>query len=119
MDSKNYVVLTTHKGLYRVNPLAFGLACTPTIFKSVIKQIIATITYTQPYIDDIVITVASAEKHLENLYQCLSMMRAAGISLQQEKCHFFKDEILHLGHVLDRHGVGVNNKKNQRDPCNC
>lgn len=35
-ESRRYVVFTTHKGLYRVNRFAFGLACAPAIFQAVI-----------------------------------------------------------------------------------
>jgi hypothetical protein len=35
-ESRRYTVLITHKGLFCVNRLAFGLACSPEIFQSVI-----------------------------------------------------------------------------------
>ena len=40
-ESRRYVVYTTHKGLFRVNRLAFGLACAPAIFQAVIEQVLA------------------------------------------------------------------------------
>lgn len=109
--SKKYVFSITHKGLNRVNRLAFGLACSPAIFKSVIEQVVAAITHTQLYLYDIVVTRASAGENLENLPQCLSRMRTAEIRLRCKKCLLVTDEIVHLGHVLDRRGVRVKNNK--------
>ena len=62
-------------GLYCVNRLAFGVACAPAIFQSVIEQVLVAVPYTQPYLDDIVVTGATAEKHLDNLRLCLQRMR--------------------------------------------
>lgn len=110
-ESRRYVVITTHKGLYRVNRLAFGLACAPAIFQAVIEQILAGIPQTQPYLDDIFVTGATREEHLANLRCCLQRMRDAGVRLRREKCKFFEAEIEHLGHVVSGSGVAVNPEK--------
>ena len=110
-ESKRYTILTTHKGLFQVNRLAFGLACAPAIFQSVIEQVVATVPRTQPYLDDIVVTGTTTEEHLKNLRECLSRMRRAGVRLRREKCHFMQDEIEHLGHIVDHRGVRVNPDK--------
>lgn len=110
-ESKRYLVFTTHKGLYRVNRLAFGLSCAPTIFQSVIEQVLAAVPQTQPYLDDIVVTGATSEEHFENLRTCLQRMRASGIRLRRDKCRFFAKQIEHLGHVVDKHGLRFNPDK--------
>ena len=112
-ESRRYTVFTTHKGLFRVNRLAFGLACAPAIFQSVIEQVLAAILHTQPNLDDIVVTGANTEEHLDNLRKCLARMRAAGIRLRREKCRFFEEQIEHLGHIVDKTGVRVNPSKTE------
>ena len=112
-ESRRYTVFTTHKGLFRVNRLAFGLACAPAIFQSVIEQVLAAIPHTQPYLDDIVVTGATTEEHLDNLRKCLARIRAAGIRLRREKCRFFEEQIEHLGHIVDKSGVRVNPTKTE------
>ena len=89
-ESCRYLVFTTHKGLYRVIRLAFGLACAPAIFQSVIEQVLASIPHTQPYLDDIVVTGATPEEHFSNLRLCLNRMREVGIHLRREKCRFLE-----------------------------
>ena len=107
-ESRRYLVFTTHKRLYRVNRLAFGLACAPAIFQSIIEQVLVAVPHTQQYLDDIVVTGATAEKHKDNLRLCLQRIRDVGIRLRRDMCKFFAEEIEHLGHVVDKHGVRVN-----------
>ena len=110
-ESRSYLVFTTHKGLYRVNRLAFGLSCAPAIFQSVSEQLLVAVPHTQPYIDDIVVTGATAEEHINNLPLCLQRMRDVGIRLRRDKCKFFAEEIEHRRHVVDKQGVRVNPDK--------
>lgn len=91
--------------------LAFGLACAPAIFQSVIEQVLAGVPRTQLYLDDLVVTGATRDEHLANLRCCLQRMRQYGIRLRREKCKFFKPEIEHLGHVVNGSGVSVNSNK--------
>ena len=53
VESRRYVVFTTHKGLYQVNRLAVGLAAAPAIFQSIIKQIILPVPRAHFYLDDV------------------------------------------------------------------
>ena len=110
-ESRRYVVYTTHKGLFRVNRLAFGLACAPAIFQAVIEQVLSGVPRTQPYLDDIVVTGVTRDEHLANLRFCFQRMRDSGVRLRREKCKFFEPEIEHLGHVVNGSGVAVNPEK--------
>ena len=110
-ESRRYVVYTTHKGLFRVNRLAFGLACAPAIFQAVIEQVLSGVPRTQPYLDDIVVTGVTRDEHLANLRCCFQRMRDSGVRLRREKCKFFEPEIEHLGHVVNGSGVAVNPEK--------
>ena len=49
-ESRKYVVLATHKGLFRINRLAFDLSAAPAIFQSIIEQILRPIARAQPYL---------------------------------------------------------------------
>ena len=89
-ESRRYLVLTTHKGLFRVNRLAFGLACAPSIFQAVIEQVLLPVPQTQANLDDIVVTGSTLEEHLDHLRQVLLRMRNAGIRLRREKCKFYE-----------------------------
>ena len=47
-------------------------------------------------------------KRLEVVFQKLA---AAGLKLKPSKCHFFKEEIEYLGHVVSGEGISTNPKK--------
>ena len=66
-ESRGDLVYTTHKWLFRVNRLAFGLACAPTVFQFVIKQLLAPVQKTHSYLDNIVVSESTVDKHLDNL----------------------------------------------------
>ena len=65
--SRRYLIFTTHKGLYRENRLAFSFACASAIFQYVIEQMHVGVLQTLPYRDDIVVTGANADQHIDNL----------------------------------------------------
>ena len=44
-ESKQYVVINTHKGLFRYNRLPFGISSAPGIFQRVMKNLLRGKTY--------------------------------------------------------------------------
>ncbi|CAK1599017.1 unnamed protein product [Parnassius mnemosyne] len=56
-------------------------------------------------LDDILITGKSKVQHEQRLMAVLQRLDDAGLSVQMNKCEFFKDEISYLGHVIDKTGV--------------
>lgn len=104
-DSRRYVVFTTHKGLFQINRLAFGLAAAPAIFQSIMEQILLPMPRAQPYLDDILLSGSTDEEHLSSLRNCFEQLRKAGIKLKRDKCKFFQKAVEHLGHVIDASGV--------------
>ena len=55
-ESKEYLALNTHKGLYRLNRLAFGVASAPAIWQRSMDQLLQGIPDTHCILDDILIT---------------------------------------------------------------
>ena len=54
--SKSYVVINTHKGLYRFNRLPFGVSSAPAIFQRMIESILGELPHVSVYLDDILVT---------------------------------------------------------------
>ena len=65
-ESKKYLVLNTHRGLYRLNRLAFGIASAPAIWQRAMDQLLQGIPDTHCILDDILITGIDDEHHLAN-----------------------------------------------------
>ena len=65
------------------------------------------------YLDDIIITRATDQKHLSNLAAVLERLREKGFRLKKGKCHFLQTTVEYLGHVIDAKGLHTSPKKCQ------
>lgn len=70
-ESKKYVVINTHKGLFQYNRLPFGVSSAPRIFQMMMESLLGNIPGIVVYIDDILITGKTNEKHLAALEEVL------------------------------------------------
>jgi len=52
-ESKSYVVINTHKGLFRYNRLPFGVSSAPGVFQQVMEGLLSGIPGVVVYIDDL------------------------------------------------------------------
>ena len=66
-DSKKYVVINTHQGLFRYNQLPSGVASALGIFQQVMESLLSGIPGVVMYIDDILVTSKTEEEHLAAL----------------------------------------------------
>ena len=57
------------------------------------------------YLDDIVVFSKSFEEHLTCLEAVFQRLHQAGLKLTISKCHFFKQSIKYLGHIISAKGV--------------
>ena len=95
-ESKELVTINTHKGLYRVNRLPFGVASAPSMFQRIMESILHGLPGVSVYIDDILITGKSIEKHLENLEAVLTRLEETGLRLKRDKCAFLLPTVEYL-----------------------
>ena len=100
-ESKNYVVINTHKGLFRYTRLPYGIASAPGIFQRVIDTVLQGIPGVVAYLDDILITGPTQEEHLAALEEVLKRLSKAGLRANLKKCEFMKSSVTYLGHVID------------------
>ena len=66
-ETKQLLVINTHKGLYRYNILCFGPPPAPAIFQKLVDNLVAGIPGVAAHLDDIIVTGQTKEEHLENL----------------------------------------------------
>ena len=110
-DSRVYVTINTHLGLFRYTRLPFGIASAPAIFQRTMDTILQGLPHVQCYIDDIIITGSNAEEHLHNLEEVLKRLSHYGIRVKEEKCAFFRDKVEYLGHQISSEGLHTAPKK--------
>ena len=75
-ESKKYVVINTHKGLFQYSRLPFGISSAPGIFQRVMDSLLQGIEGVVVYLDDILITGSTVEAHLEEV---LSRLQRASL----------------------------------------
>ena len=63
------------------------------------------------YIDDILVTGATADEHDRNLDEVLRRLQEHGVGLKQEKCSFFNDSVKYLGHHISETGIHTTEEK--------
>ena len=104
-NSRQYLTINTHKGLYQYNRLVFGVASAPAIWQKAMDQILQGIPGVQCYLDDILITGETEDTHLANLRQVLQRLAQFGLRAKKEKCDFFKPSVEYCGHIIDENGL--------------
>ena len=67
--SKKLLVINTHKGLFRYTRLPFGVASAPGIFQLLMENVLQGIPKVVVYINDILVTGATDEEHIQTLLQ--------------------------------------------------
>lgn len=104
-ESKQYVTINTHKGLFQYNRLPFGVSSAPAIFQRTMDSLLQGIPHVAVYLDDILITGKTNDEHLKNLDEVLRRFDQAGLRLKCEKCVFQSPEVVYLGHKVDAKGL--------------
>lgn len=57
------------------------------------------------YIDDILISGATIEEHLQTLDIILQKLETVGLKLNKSKCFFLHPRVEYLGHIIDKDGL--------------
>ena len=118
-DSKEFLTITTHKGLFRYNHLPYGVYSAPGIFQRTMEGLLQGIPSTGVLLDNILITGPSVEEHLDNIEKVLKRLSEAGLRLKAGKCQFMKLVLECLGQRIDAEGfhpVGAKVKAIKEDP---
>ena len=104
-ESRKYVVINTHKGLFRYTRLPFGISSAPGIFQKAMESLLQGIAHVTVYIDDILITGETESDHLQSLEEVLKRLVKAGLRVKKHKCKFMAPSVAYLGHVIDAEGL--------------
>eukprot|EP00731_Ephydatia_muelleri_P017692 Em0010g790a len=104
-ESKKYVTITTHKGLYRYNRLPFGVASAPAIFQRTMENLLRDISNVVVYLDDILVSGSTEAEHLHTLDRVMSRLEEHGLHLKLSKCVFMAPSVEYLGHHISADGI--------------
>ena len=104
-ESRKYVVINTHRGLFRYNRMPFGVSSAPGVFQRVMENLLKDIPKVVVYLDDILITGETESEHLATLEEVLRRLAGAGLHLKREKCTFLAPSFAYLGFKIDSQGL--------------
>ncbi|KAF0708423.1 Reverse transcriptase domain-containing protein [Aphis craccivora] len=107
LDEESSKILTwsTHKGLFKVHRLPYGVAPASAIFQKLIEQLFQGHEGVANFLDDIIITGQNNKEHLKNLDKVFNILYESGLKVKLSKCEFFKSEIEYLGHIISAKGL--------------
>lgn len=103
--SQELTCINTHRGIFRYTRMVFGLSPAPSLFQRAMESVLAGVPGTLCLLDDVLVTGENTEQHLLRLNEVLKRLQDAGLTLQREKCEFFKDEVDYLGYVINKNGL--------------
>ena len=104
-DTRKLATIHTHKGLYRYNLLAFGIAPAPAIWQRAIERVLEGIPKTQCLLDDIIVAGVEEKEHLKLLEEVLERLSRYHLTISKGKCAFFQKEVTYCGYRADGEGL--------------
>ena len=111
-ESKQYVTINTHLGLYRYTRLPF-VAASPAIFQKTMDVVLNGLQGVGGILDDLIITGKTDQEHLQNLNSTLNRLQSMGIQLKKSKCVFLQPSVEYFAFVVDRQGIHPSPRKVQ------
>ena len=110
-ESRDITTFSAGDSLYRYKRLSFGINSAPEQYQHVVRQTIADCPGTTNIADDIVVHGKTNEEHDRNLITLLKRLQERNLTLNKDKCKIEMDQIVFMGLLLSKHGVGPTEEK--------
>ena len=105
-EYRKFTAINTPKGIYVFNVLPYGIASSPGIFNEFVQNhLIAGIENTCGFYDDIIIGTRTKAEHIIRVNEVLQSCLKFGVTLNEKKSLFCKNEIPFLGVILSADGI--------------
>jgi hypothetical protein len=103
----------TKYGLYEFTVMSFGLTNALAFFMNLMNSVFMNYLdkFVEVFIDDVLIYSQSEEEHVDHLKMLLQRLREHQLYAKLRKCEFWIDEVLFLGHIINKDGLDVDPKK--------
>ena len=113
LDRESALLTTfiTPFGRYCFHRLPFGITSAPEHFQRRMSDILNDLEGVVCMMDDVLVHGRTAEEHDQRLDKVLQRLQEAGLTLNEQKCHFSQSQVKFLGQVVDRDGIRPNPDK--------
>jgi hypothetical protein len=93
--------------------MSFGLTNAPAYFMYLMNSVFMDYLdkFVVVFIDDILVYFQNEQEHEEHLRKVLQRLRDCQLYAKLSKCGFWINEVLFLGHIINRDGLAVDPKK--------
>ena len=85
--------------------LPFGITSSPEFFQKQMSAILAGLGGVFCLMDDILVFGKDCVEHDKRLYMAMSQIQQAELTLNAEKCEFWKDKLTFLGHIISKQSI--------------
>lgn len=109
--TSKYLTFSTPWGRFCYLRLPFGISSAPEVFSEVINRTLEGIEKCECAMDDIFIHGVNKQELEATTKRVVDRLKAAGFTLNQEKCEFNKKSIKFLGHIFDENGCKTDEEK--------
>jgi hypothetical protein len=113
-ESRKYLRIICHKGIYEYLRMPFGIKNAPSHFQRMMdiefRRELAE-KWVIIYIDDIVIMSNTWEEHLHMIDRILKIVINMNMKISLKKCNFGFHQIKALGHVVSGIAIGIDQNK--------
>ena len=103
-ESRKYVTINTHLGLFRYTRLPYGISCAPQIFQGYMDKVLQGVDC-GCHTDDIIVTGKDDKEHMENLKNILQRLKHNGLKCNLDKCDFLETSLKWLSYQIDKDGL--------------
>lgn len=110
---RHKAAFVTRSGLYQFKVMPFGLTNSPATFQRLMDKVLTGLNWCKcvVYLDDIIVYGRTIQEHNDNLSLVLRQIENAKLKLKSTKCEFAAEEVVYLGHRINRHGIGTDTSK--------
>ena len=94
-------------GVFQQTKLGFGLCNGPASYARLVELVLQGIpsSIAIGFLDDGIVHSKDAKTHIKNLATTFKAYAKAGLKLNPAKCKLFQEEVLYLGHTLNKYGI--------------
>lgn len=103
------------RGLFHFKVMCFGLTSAPATQQRLMDQMFGPEFDGRVfiYLDDIIAVSKTFEEHLDLLLKILERLRSANLTINLQKCCFFRKKLKYLGYIVDGLGLRTDPEKIQ------
>lgn len=100
------------RGTFRFKRTAFGLTNAPATQQRLVDLLFREFDLKVfAYLDDIIIISEDFNSHVSLLLRVLDKLRQANLTVNLDKCRFFRGQLKYLGYVVDSYGLRTDPEK--------